>query len=213
MIKYLMCPKCELKSYWDPDKQDVCNQCLGAVETKSKVTHHKALTSTPTIKDPIRYKGRAVYFVFQNKEFRDEFASGVIKAPYYDKGGFTPHHWLRLTNVKKGDVILHGVTECVLAISEAKGPCYDFYYRDGRQGRMVDCEYHVLENPLVTDRYREEIIEYCSQYKYQPFNKNGDGNEGYLFDICHEVAKRFISDIVARNPSLATCVFINDILS
>lgn len=213
MIKYIMCPKCELKSYWDPDKQDVCNQCLGAVETKSKVTHHNALTSTPTIKDPIRFKGRAIFYVFQsNKEFPQELHEGVIKAPYADKGMHEPHHWTRLTKVKEGDIILHGVSGFILAISEAKGPCYDFSYNNGKQGRKVDCKYYRLEVPLVTAKFKNQIKHFCSNLDYQPFNKNGTGNQGYLFDICREVATLFITDIVKHNVRLQTIPFINDIL-
>lgn len=208
-----MCPKCELKSYFDPEKQDVCDVCLGTLQIKSKSKKHVRSTAPTNVQEPIRYNGRAIFFVFQNKEFQEEFTIGVIKTPYYDKGGLVPHHWLRLTNVKKGDIILHGINGCVLAISEAKGPCYDFFYKDGSKGRMVDCDYHILNDPLVTDKYRKEIVRYCSKLKYQPFNKNGDGNEGYLFDICREVATFFILDIAKYNSGIETLPFVKDILT
>lgn len=210
-MKYIKCPKCEL-NYIDADKQEMCDVCLSEVATKIKPTKHGTSTVQTIVKEPIRYNGRAVFFVFQNKEFEDEFANGIIKAPYYDKGKHEPHHWARLKNVKKGDIILHCVVSCVVAISEAQGACYDFNYPDGKLGRKVDCEYHLLDEPLSTQKYNKEIFRCCPNYKYQPFNKNGNGNEGYLFDICKEAATLFISDIVAHNPSLAKCAFIKDIL-
>lgn len=211
-MKYIKCPQCEL-NYIDAEKQEVCDVCLTNTEPTIKTTYHKALTSTPTIKDPIRYKGRAIFFVFQsNKEFPHELKEGVIKAPYADKGMHEPHHWTRLTKVKEGDIILHGVSGFILAISEAKGSCYDFSYNNGKQGRKVNCKYYRLEVPLVTAKFKNQIIQYCSNLDYQPFNKNGTGNQGYLFDICREVATLFITDIVNHNVRLQTIPFINDIL-
>lgn len=83
------------------------------------------VAKSPTmIKAPVRYNGRAIFFVFQSKkEFECEHHESVIKAPYYDDGKHQPHHWARLVNVQKGDLIVHGVERLVLAISEAKGPC------------------------------------------------------------------------------------------
>lgn len=212
-MHYIKCPKCEL-NYIDADKQELCDVCLIELGTKIKVVPRAAFTPTPIIKDPIRYKGRAVFFVFQsNKDFPRELSEGVIKAPYADKGMREPHHWTRLSKVKEGDIILHGVNGFIVSISEAKGPCYDFHYKDAHTGRKVDCDYHKLETPLMTSKFKTQIIQYCSHLDYQPFNKNGTGNQGYLFDISLELATLFISDIVANNPSLSNCIFINDILS
>lgn len=211
-MRYIKCPKCEL-NYIDADKEELCLTCRE--EGTKKTTPRSKVAKSPTmVKAPVRYNGRAIFFVFQNnKEFQREFCEGAIEAPYYDKGMNEPHHWARLLNVRKGDLILHGVDGLVLAISEAKSTCYDFLYKDGRQGRKVDCEYHILEAPLVIAKYNKDITSYCPKYEYQPFNKNGTGNQGYLFDICKEIASIFISDIVAHNSSLATYVFIKDILS
>ena len=202
-MKYIKCPKCEL-NYIDADKQSVCSVCQEDREDKT----HKYTK----INEPARYNGRAIFFVFQNKDFYKESATGIIKAPYYDKGGDIPHHWLRLTKVKKGDIIFHCVDGRIQALSESKGEYRDFLYVDGSQGRKIECDYHILNTSLKIENYRDVIITYCSKYEYQPFNKNGTGNQGYLFDICREVAKIFLSDIVNCNRSLATMCFIKDIL-
>lgn len=146
-MKYIKCPKCEL-NYIDADIQEMCDICLNELNVKSvKFIKSGPPIFQPILKEPLGYKGRAVFFVFQNKEFEDEFAAGVIKAPYHDKGMYEPHHWLRLTKVKPNDIIFHGVNGCVVAISVAKGTCYDFSYPDGKQGRKIDCEYHLLKEP------------------------------------------------------------------
>lgn len=211
-MRYIKCPKCEL-NYIDADKEELCLTCRGE-EAKKTAPRSIVAKSQTMVKAPVRYNGRAIFFAFQNnREFQRELYEGVIKAPCYDKGMNEPHHWARLVNVRKGDLIFHGVDGLVLAISEAKGPCYDFFYEDGRQGRKVNCEYRLLMVPLVIGKFKKEIIKHCSNYEYQPFNKNGTGNQGYLFDICQEVAKLFISDIVEHNLDVGKIPFVKDILS
>ena len=210
-MNYIKCPKCEL-NYIDADKEKICLTCREEEIKKTKL-RSIVLKSLSVIKAPVRYNGRAIFFVFQNnKEFLNESKEGIIQAPHYDKGMNEPHHWVRLLNVKKGDVILHGVDGLVLAISEAEGLCYNFFYKDGRQGRKVDCKYQLLTTPLVTAKYKKEIIDFCPNYEYQPFNKNGTGNQGYLFDKCREIAKLFISDIVAHNPDIESLLAVKEIL-
>ncbi len=210
-MRYMKCPQCEL-NYIDAEKETLCQMCRGEGVKKTS-PQAISVKAHAVIKEPVRYNGRAIFFVFQNsKEFSSETREGVIKAPYYDKGMNEPHHWVRLVNIRKGDVILHGSDGFILAISEAQGPWYDFSYKDGRPGRKVDCSYHLLTVPLVTAKYKKEIIKYCPNYEYQPFNKNGTGNQGYLFDICKEIAKLFISEIVMSNTMLGAVSFIKDIL-
>lgn len=84
-MKYIKCPKCEL-NYIDADKQEMCDVCLEELSAKMRTTKHWMPAISTMVKEPFRNNGRAVFFVFQNKEFDDEFANGVIKAPYYDKG-------------------------------------------------------------------------------------------------------------------------------
>lgn len=211
-MNYIKCPNCEL-NYIDVDKEKLCLTCRGE-EIKKTAPRSIVAKSPSMIKAPVRYNGRAIFFVFQNnKEFQRELIEGIIKAPYYDKGMNEPHHWARLKNVRKGDIILHSVDGLVLAISEAKDMCYDFTYKDGSHGRQIDCSYHLLKSPLVTAKHRDEITKHCPRYEYQPFNKNGTGNQGYLFDICQEIAKLFISDIAAHNSEIETFLTVKDILS
>jgi len=45
--------------------------------------------------------------------------------------------------------------------------------------RKVEVEYTFLDNPVRTAECRDMIIQYC-RVKYAPFDKDGNGNRGYL---------------------------------
>ena len=207
---YVKCPICDLN--YINDEAQMCSVCAEKF-TASKKIHREVTTRNPIIlRGPVRYNGRAIFFVFQNQEFEKEFGHGYISAPYHAKGGSVPHHWQRLEYVRKGDIILHGVGGYIMAVSEAKGSYYDFTYPNGLIGRKIDCDYHILKRPLPTANYKKEIIQYCTGVDYQPFNKHGSGNQGYLFDIRRELAIIFIKELVKFNPTLHSELFIQEVI-
>jgi hypothetical protein len=59
---------------------------------------------------------RMTFFVFQGNTFDKEFHGGYVWAPISNKSGTMPHHWTRLLDVRKGDIILHGCDGYVRAI-------------------------------------------------------------------------------------------------
>ncbi len=205
-MRYIICPECGLNPI-NPDKEQMCTICAAKL---APIKLGKTVVSN-FIKEPVRYNGKALFFVFQGAEYQTEFREEFICAPYEGKDGFVPHHWQRLEYVREGDIIFHGVGGYILAISIAKDSFYDAI-RNGEKTRKIDCKYYILKTPLRLDNYKEEIIEYCTKYEYQPFNKNGTGNQGYLFDLCKELAKLFAEQIVKKNRCLESEGFIKDIL-
>ena len=81
-----------------------------------------------------------------------------------------------------------------------------------REGRKVECDYVKIENPIKTSDFKDDIIRFC-QVKYSPFDKDGNGNMGYLFDINRELAKIFIRATVNKNNYLNSIDYINDFLN
>lgn len=167
--------------------------------------------NTPEIS---RHKGRGIFWVFQGKEFEKELAEGYIWAPYKDSAGNEPSHWAMLENVKAGDIIIHGLAQCISAISISKGGCFDSKIKDGvTLGRQVNCRPLLIKNTVVTRQYRDSIIDTCSRYKYQPFDKNGNGRMGYLFDMNDELAGIFVRALVNKNPTLLSAIpELNDVI-
>lgn len=170
---------------------------------------------------PKRIEGkRMVFFVFQGNTFDKEYKGGYIWAPVADRAGNKPHHWERLLDIRQGDIILHGCDGYIKAISIAKTSCFDCSQPAelaveelwDREGRRVDCDYTEIKNPIKTLKFKDDIIRLC-QVKYAPFDKDGNGNMGYLFDLNRELAKIFIKASIEQNTYLEGIDYIKEFLS
>lgn len=158
-----------------------------------------------------RVDGQALTFlVFQGGTYNAEMLGGFIWAPRFTKDGRNMHHWDRLMDIREGDIIFHCADGFIQAISRAKGP-YKDCARPGHNtgewlnwendGREVECDYYVLNTPLKYGDYKEKILQYCN-VKYAPFDKDGNGNMGYLYDLNPNLAAFFIQEIAKRNPEV-----------
>ncbi|MBR5471580.1 MAG: hypothetical protein IKU81_05660 [Oscillibacter sp.] len=163
---------------------------------------------------------RMTFYVFQGSTFDRESKGGYIWAPIASKDGGAPHHWTRLLDVQPGDIILHGCNAQVQAISIARGKCYECNQPKELQtedmweteGRRVDCEYIVFDRPIKTSHYTTDILRLCN-VKYAPFDKDGNGNMGYLYELNRELAQIFLRGLVKLNPSLAYVDYVAELLS
>ena len=177
-------------------------------------------TSGKKIKRIARVEGQFLTFlVFQGNTYDAENKGGYIWAPKYNHGGGTCHHWDKLMDVRKGDMILHCVDGYIRAISIAKDACCDEESPIelsqeqlwAKNGRMVECDYIEIEHPIKHSDYKNEILQYCN-VKYAPFDKDGNGNMGYLFDLDRELAKFFVEEMVTKNGYLLNYNFIQEVL-
>lgn len=161
----------------------------------------------------------ALFYVFQGNTFIQECRGGYLWAPITNNSGSNIHHWNRLLDVREGNIILHGCDGKVVAISIAKGPCYDFQQPEelrteelwDKEGRRVDCEYYLVRSPITTADYKDEIIK-LSAAKYSPFNRDGNGNMGYLYEINKELAHLFINETIRANKYLEENTAIRNFL-
>lgn len=189
---YKKCPVCEINCILDD--AEVCEVCRG---------ENGQSNQNYFLKPELKHQGRNIFWVFQGKEFLKELSQGYLWAPCKDAGGKVPSHWAMLNNVNKGDIIFHGVAQGIIAVGIATSGCFNSKIKDGKtEGYQVNCKSFTIKNPLVTTNYIKEIIDCCSKYKYQPFDKNGKGRQGYLFDLNDQLAGIFSRDICKNNPEL-----------
>jgi conserved domain protein len=181
----------------------------------------KKTSDSKAYKSVQRVAGQALtYLVFQGDTYDEEMRGEFIWAPKFSKDGRTMYHWDRLMDVREGDVIFHSADGLIQAISRAKGSCIDCP-RPGQNsgewlnwendGREVQLDYYVLKAPLKHGDYKEKILEYCN-VKYAPFDKDGNGNMGYLYDLNADLAAFFIQEIAKRNPDVLDYDFLKFLL-
>lgn len=162
---------------------------------------------------------RMTFYVFQGNTFDQESRGGYIWAPIVNKKGNTFHHWDRLLDVLPGDIILHGCVGYVQAVSIAKGKCYECSHpkdhnSDGlweQDGRRVDCEYITIKRPIKTSSYVDDIVRLCN-VKYAPFDKYGNGNMGYLYELNQELARIFLRSSAKYNDYLNEVDYIHEFI-
>ena len=142
-----------------------------AAEEQAKIEALKAKAAssgkktgdTKAYKPVKRVAGQALtYLVFQGDTYDEEVSGEFIWAPKFSKDGKTMHHWERLMDVRKGDVIFHCAGGQIKAISRAKGACIDCPKpsQDSGEssnwenaGRKVQLEYNVLNTPIKHGDY------------------------------------------------------------
>lgn len=130
-----------------------------------------------------------VYYVFQGITYEKERAGGYVWSPQLDKRGGKNAGYLRMTQIKKGDFILHSESGKLKAISYAKSNCYEEqqpqelidvtkYTEWNNEGYKVDCEYFDFETPVPVINYKNWLKD-----NYEPnsaFTINGTGKQQYM---------------------------------
>jgi len=147
------------------------------------------------------------FYVFQNQSFNEECEGEYLWAPKLSKDGKQQHHWTRLKEIKKGDVIFHGYKQHVVAVSIAKADAY-VAERPGElpeenwtiDGWRVDTEYFIFPHSIAPKDYWKDI-KVLQPDKYSPFDKNGSGNMGYLFPLSQELARYFLDATAGKKNS------------
>ncbi len=165
-------------------------------------------------------KKRRLFYVFQGVTYEQELTRQYLSAPYTDKQYV--HHWERMSEVRPGDIILHGALHGhIVAISEALEcanivpmPKDDYRRKYGSEMRRIEIHTCLLVcSPINTADYKDIIIKLCRGKTGMPFNKNGGGNQGYLFDLPKKLGAVLIKAILSQNKTLTEEKFIQDIVA
>lgn len=186
---------------------------VGTTSKKTTVSAQKGIIKW----DPGK---KRTYYCFQGGSFNDEYAGGYIWAPYESKYGMKFHYWDRLKDLKAGDMIFHAVHGKIRAISlvreesiiAARPEELVGMFEGDTHGYLVRCNYTYINNPISAWDYTEQIKVY-SQVKYAPFNVNGTGNLGYLYELDQRLATLFLEESVKKNPVLGDIDFVKEFLT
>ncbi len=134
---------------------------------------------------------KGFYIVFQ-RQYDDGKAKGIISAKKEGK-----HYHVLVAKVVPGDVIFHYHKRKLYAISVATSAAYDSNVPGQHE---VKCTYHEFKKPIDLTEYRKKLNSYCCNLNRAPFNKFGDGNQGYLYQLPRKILELFIKIIMKTNP-------------
>ena len=160
------------------------------------------------VDDPDRlsaFRGRTgveVWWVNQGQTYEQERTGGFVWAPQRTDRGAVLGHWLNVSKLAKGDVVVHYANGQIRAIGsvttdavEAQKPTElgDSWGSDGYQAII---KYFDLANPIRLS----EIPEAVRTAEAGAFNRNGGVNQGYLFPVSADFAIILQSDFEDRWP-------------
>ena len=138
-----------------------------------------------------------VFYVFQGETYDEECSGGYVWSPQRNKFGRKNAGYTTMTQVKKGDFILHNANAKIMAISIAQVDCYEAMQPEalktanpsidwGNEGYRIDTNYFIFDTPLRITDYKEWFRQHYQ--KDSAFMINGRGKQQYMCHLAPEHA-------------------------
>lgn len=133
------------------------------------------------------------FIVMQSASHEEEISGGYMWSPQKNKANGINHAYERMTEVKKGDVTFSCYDKAIRAIGIATSDVYENdqpeellqFQQWAKKGYKVNVDFTMLENPIIIAENWEEMKDFRPE-KYSAFQKNGSGNQAYLFEAMPE---------------------------
>ncbi|HTJ53343.1 MAG TPA: AAA family ATPase [Cyclobacteriaceae bacterium] len=135
------------------------------------------------------------WWVCQGANYNTEFDEKLIKAP-----DDNIHHHKRLRELQKGDCIIHYANGYVMAVSKVIKR-FELKVIPGKNGNepwlIVKVEFQKINMPIEIHDVRERLRDHTNLLpkQYSPLDKNGNVNQGYLFQFTKEAYDLLIEGI------------------
>jgi len=216
-IKPLAFPNSFSKGYLSSDDSEVKEEVEKTLKEQEEQRRQEIERKEKKIED-IRHgikndvfldKPSHVFIVHQGNTFAIEYEGGYLWA---GKSGIFHHE--NMKNIQEGDIIFH-YCDGIVAISEALTPAIDAGKPNGdhkwywdEEGYEVYSRYQLIEPKINLDKIKNYIIEKRNG-TYSSFDKNGDANQGYLYELELDIANLIKKLILANNPSPAIKSILN----
>ena len=139
----------------------------------------------------------SIFYVFQGKTYNQERDGGYVWSPKLTKDGKKNAGYENMTQVHKGDYILHNNNGEVVAISLALSNCYSDWADDGYK---INLEYHEFEVPLKITEHKEYLTAFNSEES--AFDFRGIGKRQYM---CH-ISDLHANYILSKLAESACCM-------
>lgn len=145
--------------------------------------------------EPEQQREPRVWYVMQGKTFNPQQGLAYLWAPLEGKGGRSFNHWKAVGDVRPDDIVIHHAAGGVQAVSRAASMpsvapqpvAFDNEWRG--DGHRVELEVLVqLQQPVTLDTIRQKktLLQKALADVRGPYNRDGTGNQGYLFEFTWE---------------------------
>jgi hypothetical protein len=143
----------------------------------------------------------AYWWVNQSKTYQAERSAGILWAPQQTAAGHRRGHWTAMTGVQSGDMVVHYARGAIRALGRVQGPAtaadrpYGLPEVWESPGWMVVVRYFDLAQPIGRDE-----LPMSWRLVEEPFDRNGDVKQGYLFPVSEGFAAELLDEFADRWP-------------
>lgn len=164
----------------------------------------------------------AVYYVFQGETYDEERAGGYVWSPQLNKSGGKNAGYTMMTNIRKGDFILHNSNGKIVSISVAK----DDYYEANQphelsvadtsvewddEGYRVDTDYFDFDVPVIATNHKQWLADHYIEGS--AFTRTGTGKQQYMCHLADEHAIFLLEKAISLQKDKDVLAHLKDALT
>lgn len=164
----------------------------------------------------------AVYYVFQGETYDEERAGGYVWSPQLNKSGVKNAGYTMMTNIRKGDFILHNSAGKIMSISVAKDDYYEAKQPDelamaetsvkwDDKGYRVDTEYFDFDVPAIATNYKKWLADHFIEGS--AFTRAGTGKQQYMCRLADEHAVFLLDQAIGLQKDIKVLDHLRDALA
>lgn len=154
----------------------------------------------------------SIFYVYQGDTYKEERSGGYVWLPKLNTSGSKNIGYEMMTNVKKGDFIIHHCNGKIVAISVAKTNCYDSIKPSelsiprasidwNDEGYRIDTIYFDMDVPLIVTEHKAWLA--ANYKKGSAFTINGTGKQQYMCSIDNQQASYLLKKTLKLQKSEA----------
>ncbi len=164
----------------------------------------------------------SVFYVFQGETYSQERAKEYVWSPQLNSRGGKNAGYTMMTNIHKGDFILHNSNGRIVSISVAQSDCYDakqphelsiapttVVWND--DGYRVDTKYYDFDVPVIATKYKSWLA--AHYIDGSAFTINGTGKQQYMCRLADEHAVYLLNQAIGLQKSTVVLGHLNAALS
>ena len=151
-----------------------------------------------------------IFYVYQNQTYKFEHDGGYVWSPQRTKNGNQNAGYKTMTEIKKGDFIIHHAGTAVKALSIATSDCYEASQPQelqsaktsvdwGQEGYRVDVKYIDLDTPLDMRTCQSWLASHPETDS--AFSKDGKGLQRYMCHVADNHVRFLMEQVLQQHQS------------